>query len=308
MKAALRALVTSSGWPPGTTPRPMPLVIVGRPRPSTRRRAASSAPSAHTSVPSTRTGRALDPSSRATSVSTSPSGSVRCRGPTVGRAMVERAKNSSIGTSTKTGPRCEEPARVNASSRPGATSAAVCRVRADFVTEARIGGWSSSCSDPEPHRLAGARPPTTTSGDPLNWAWVMALTPFVTPGPAVSTARPGERVSLPMASAAKVAVCSCRTSISRIGGSAVTAPSYIGNTWAPESVNIVSTPCARATATACWPECASTGAPSVEEVWSGWSGACVMVARLAPVRAQVPGTGRGTRAAVGSRSRPAHLG
>ena len=113
-----------------------------------------------------------------------------------------------------------------------------------------------------PQRLAGARPPTTTRGEPLNWAWVTALTPLVTPGPAVSTARPGTRVSLPSASAANTAVCSCRTSSSRIGGSAFTAPSYIGNTWAPDSVNIVSTPWAAATATAWSPPCPSISGPS----------------------------------------------
>ena len=131
-------------------------------------------------------------------------------------------------------------------------------VRASLETGARIGGWSSSWSEPLPQRFCGARPPTTTRGEPLNCAWATALTPLVTPGPAVSTARPGVRVSLPIASAAKAAVCSWRTSRMRIFGSAVTAPSYIGKTWAPDSVNITSTPCARATATACWPECAST--------------------------------------------------
>ena len=92
-------------------------------------------------------------------------------------------KNSSIGTSTNTGPRWEEPATVNASCIPGATSAAVCSVRASFETGARIGGWSSSWSEPEPQRFAGARPPTTTIGEPANWAWAIALTPLVTPGP-----------------------------------------------------------------------------------------------------------------------------
>ena len=94
--------------------------------------------------------------------------------------------------------------------------------------------------------------------------------PLVTPGPAVSTASPGTRVSLPVASAAKAAVCSCRTSSSRIGGSAFTAPSYIGKTWAPDSVNIVSTPWARATATAsspAWPE-SSVAGDSVSSAWS----------------------------------------
>ena len=151
---------------------------------------------------------------------------------------------------------------MNASSTAPGISATVCTVRADFVTGASSGGWSSSWRLPMPQRFAGARPPTTTSGEPLNCAWVMALTPLVTPGPAVRTASPGTRVSLPTASAAKTAVCSCRTSSRRIGGAACTAPSYIGKTWAPERVNIVSTPCAAATATACsppWPSLAVVG-------------------------------------------------
>ena len=126
-------------------------------------------------------------------------------------------------------------------------------VRASLVTGATIGGWSSSWRLPLPQRFCGARPPTTTIGEPANCAWAIALTPLVTPGPAVSTASPGTRVSLPVASAANAAVCSWRTSRSRIGGSALTAPSYIGKTCAPDSVNIVSTPCARATATASSP-------------------------------------------------------
>ena len=235
----------------------MPLVMAGRPASSTRRRAASSAPSAQTSVPSTSTGRCACPSSSAISAIASGSGSVRRRGPGVGVSASVLLKNSSIGTSTKTGPRCGAAASVNASCIPSGTSAAVWIVRASLETGAMIGGWSSSCSEPLPQRLAGARPPTTTSGEPLNCAWAIALTPLVTPGPAVSTARPGTRVSLPIASAANAAVCSWRTSRMRIGGSAFTAPSYIGKTWAPDSVNITSTPWARATATACCPEWAS---------------------------------------------------
>ena len=110
---------------------------------------------------------------------------------------------------------------MNASCMPSATSAAVWMVRASLETGARIGGWSSSWSEPLPQRFCGARPPTTTSGEPLNCAWATALTPLVTPGPAVSTASPGVRVSLPIASAAKAAVCSWRTSRMphlRVGG------------------------------------------------------------------------------------------
>ncbi len=170
-------------------------------------------------------------------------------------STVVALKNSSIGTSTNVGPRCEEPARVNASSRTGAMSSTLCAVTADFDTLSTIGGWSSSCRLPDPQRLLGARPPTTTSGDPEKLAWAMGLTPLVTPGPAVSTARPGLRVSLPMASAANTAVGSWRTSMIGIGGSALTAPSYIGNTWAPERVNRCSTPWARATSIAWTPPC-----------------------------------------------------
>jgi hypothetical protein len=121
-----------------------------------------------------------------------------------------------------------------------------------------------------PHRFDGARPPITTSGEPLNCAWVIALTPLVTPGPAVRTASPGTRVSLPVASAANTAVCSWRTSRIRIGGSACTAPSYIGKTCAPDSVKSVSTPWAAATATAWSPPC-----PSVRSLVA-FSGAWLM--------------------------------
>src|SRR6185312_11479350 len=97
--------------------------------------------------------------------------------------------------------------------------------------------------------LLGARPPRITTGDPLNCAVVIALTPLVTPGPAVSTARPGERVSRAVASAANTALCSCRTSTMRIGGRARVAASYSGNTCPPDRVNMVDTPLAWAAAT-----------------------------------------------------------
>ena len=65
LSAAPRALVTSSGWPPGMTPRPIPLVSAGIASVSTRRSAATSAPSAQTSVPRISTGRAASASSPA---------------------------------------------------------------------------------------------------------------------------------------------------------------------------------------------------------------------------------------------------
>ena len=81
-------------------------------------------------------------------------------------------------------------------------------VVACLVIDARIGTWSSSCNEPAPQRPCGARPPSTTTGEPLNHADVTADTPLVTPGPAVSAATPGRRVSLAYASAANVADCS----------------------------------------------------------------------------------------------------
>src|SRR6478672_6547318 len=297
-RARPRALVTSSRWPPGTTPRPMPLVIVGMPTASTKRSAASSAPSAHTSVPSTSTGRTAPASSSAISVIASGSGSAPRAAGTAGTAPEAELKNSSIGTSTNTGPRCEERAVVKAWCIPSRTSPAVWRVRASLETDVRIGGWSSSWRLPLPQRLAGARPPTTTIGEPANCACAMALTPLVTPGPAVSTASPGTRVSLPVASAAKAAVCSWRTSSSRIGGSAFTAPSYIGKTCAPERVNIVSTPCARATATASSPAC-PLSSPGSGDPSSGKSvlslvrvAASLMPRRLLGRSREVVGVGR----------------
>ena len=143
-----------------------------------------------------------------------------------------------------------------------AMSAVSRAVSADTVTDSTRGTWSNSCRLPVPHRPAGARPPSTTMGAPENEAWEIALIPLVTPGPAVRTARPGERVSLPVASAANAAVCSCRTSSREIPWSSFSAASYIGKTCAPESVNMVRTPCAAATAVAWDPPWPATGPDS----------------------------------------------
>ena len=116
----------------------------------------------------------------------------------------------------------------------------------------------------------------------MKWADVTADTTLVTPGPAVTTARPGERVRRPVPSAAKAAVASWRTSISR--GLAVaaallespaaatpaappTAASYSGNTWAPDRVNSEVTPCARAARSACTPPCSRTSGSSPAGSW-----------------------------------------
>ena len=73
------------------------------------------------------------------------------------------------------------------------------------MTDATSGTWSSSCSEPWPHRACGARPPTTNIGVPFIHTLVIALTPLVTPGPAVSAATPTRRVTLAQPSAANAA-------------------------------------------------------------------------------------------------------
>ena len=68
-------------------------------------------------------------------------------------------------------------------------------VAADLTSGETNGRWSISCSEPEPQRISGARPPRTQIGEPFAWAPAIALIPFVTPGPAVSAATPRRRVA-----------------------------------------------------------------------------------------------------------------
>jgi len=86
-------------------------------------------------------------------------------------------------------------------------------VAASLVTGRTNGTWSISCSEPCPQRICGARPPSTSIGELFCCAEAMALMPFVTPGPAVSAATPGWRVTFAQPSAAKAAVDSWRTSM-----------------------------------------------------------------------------------------------
>ena len=180
--------------------------------------------------------------SRAAAATWSGSGSA-AEGTAAGGIVASPSANTtSIGRSTNTGPRCGVSAVAAASWTTAGMSSTAVTVRASLVTGASRGTWSSSCSEPEPQRACGARPPSTTTAEPLKCACVMAEMPLVTPGPAVSTASPGRRVSRAWPSAAKAAVCSCRTSTMRVGGSRLTAASYSGKTCPPDSVNSVSTP------------------------------------------------------------------
>ncbi|GAB4697313.1 hypothetical protein MOKP118_07300 [Mycobacterium avium subsp. hominissuis] len=125
----------------------------------------------------------------------------------------------SIGKSTKPTPDGAPTAARKASSTSRPASSADCAVAAKRASGATNGTWSISCSEPMAHRCAGARPPSTTSGEEFCCAAAIALIPLVTPGPAVSAATPGSRVTFDQPSAANVAVCSCRVSISRMPSS-----------------------------------------------------------------------------------------
>ena len=97
-----------------------------------------------------------------------------------------------------------------------AGSLTVC---ADLTSGETNGRWSISCSEPDPQRISGARPPSTTSGEPLACAEAIALIPLVTPRPAVSAQTPGSRVAFAQPIAAKAADCSWRTSTTSIPSS-----------------------------------------------------------------------------------------
>ena len=121
-------------------------------------------------------------------------------------------KTTSSGKSRNTGPVCGRRATANASStRPGISGVAPA-VAASLTTGRTNGTWSISCSEPWPQRNAGARPPRTTIGEWFCSADAIPLIPLVTPGPAVSAATPGSRVTFAQPSAANVAVASWRTS------------------------------------------------------------------------------------------------
>ena len=81
--------------------------------------------------------------------------------------------------------------RASASSMSAGISPGDSAVAANRASGRTNGRWSISCSDPCPQRHAGARPPSTTIGEWLCSAAPIALSPFVTPGPAVSAATPG---------------------------------------------------------------------------------------------------------------------
>ena len=84
-------------------------------------------------------------------------------------------------------------------------------------------------------------PPTSTSGDWAIWAFLSAVIVLVTPGPAVTAAKPGTPVSRATASAANTAVASCRVSTTRTPRAF--ADTRMGEMCPPQRVKRNRTPC-----------------------------------------------------------------
>ena len=89
------------------------------------------------------------------------------------------------------------------------------QIAAHFVIGFISESWSNSCSAPHSACASGRAPPSTTSGVWAARQFATAVTVPVTPGPAVTSATPHERRTLPHASAACAADCSCRRSTTR---------------------------------------------------------------------------------------------
>ena len=187
----------ASSWSAGNVPRPSPFVNTGTRRCSAAAASWSQAPAQYTSLPTMNAGRSAVAMRAARRATSSGSGSApRARAGSVAGISPDDGPNTSSGKSRNTGPRCGSAAMATASWTIAPAFAPSVTVADHFVIDCRIGTWSSSCREPAPHRRCGARPPSTTSGDPLNHAEVTAETPLVMPGPAVSAATPGRRVSL----------------------------------------------------------------------------------------------------------------
>ncbi len=78
---------------------------------------------------------------------------------------------------------------------------------------------SMSCKEPMSQSARGPAPPMTIIGMPARCAFATAVTTSVTPGPAVTAQTPGRPVTRAYPSAACPAVCSWRTSTTRISSS-----------------------------------------------------------------------------------------
>jgi hypothetical protein len=160
-----------SSWRAGNVPRPRPLKKHGTRRCSTAARSSSHAPSQYTSLPTMNAGRSAAAISSASAATSSGSERRRDRRTHRPRAVATRTRrpNTSSGKSRNVGPRCGrhgQPWPRRAPSAPAFEESFT--VAADLVIDCITGTWSNSCSEPLPQRASGARPPSTTTGAPLN--------------------------------------------------------------------------------------------------------------------------------------------
>lgn len=122
----------------------------------------------------------------------------------------------SHGTSRKTGPVRGLEAWRNASETNSGSRLAWPQDCVHFVTGSRMRTCGVSWSPPWSWRPVSAWPPRRTTGESLFLALTIAVRELQTPGPAVTAATPTSPVTRAHASAANAAVCSCRTSMTRM--------------------------------------------------------------------------------------------
>ncbi len=195
-----------------------------------------------------------------------------------------------------TGPGTPEAASANASSTAGPSSRTRRILMKRLTCGATSGRWSMSCSAPRPCSAVGAAPPIRISGDCASWAFFSAVMVLVMPGPAVTAATPGRPESRALASAAKTAVASSRTSTIRMPRAL--AAVRIGEMWPPHSVKMQRTPCACSEAATRSPPCGLGGMRS----WSCQSPAVAVQAQSTlPCAAYHPSTRGATEASMRAR-------
>ena len=148
----------------------------------------------------------------------------------------------STGHSMNTGPGTPDCASAKASATAGPRSRTRRIFRKRLTCGSTSGRWSMSCSAPRPCSAVGAAPPISTTGDCASCAFFSAVMVLVMPGPAVTAATPGRPDSRALASAAKTAVTSSRTSTMRMPRALDAL--RIGEMWPPHSVKTSVTPCA----------------------------------------------------------------
>ncbi len=133
-----------------------------------------------------------------------------------------------------TGPGTPDCASAKASATAGPRSRTRRIFRKRLTCGSTSGRWSMSCSAPRPCSAVGAAPPISTTGDCASCAFFSAVMVLVMPGPAVTAATPGRPDSRALASAAKTAVTSSRTSTTRMPRALDAL--RIGEMWPPHSV------------------------------------------------------------------------